>query len=190
MCQLKAAPGLSAPRPAEDDGFHSACRHPQPASAVCGRRSRTPACPCAAWSMRRSESDGTGTAGSWSRRAAGPRCRARRTRGTPACRAAPLPWPGPTARTTAAGRAPAAGSRWRRRSDGLGLGVVRLDDLDQNEPRNNAIHLLEKLALARLLHRQVQAKVKLLVHAQHRRRTWSTKPGGSARGLQSFPRLG
>lgn len=41
---------------------------------------------------------------------------------------------------------------------GLGTRCMRLDDLHQCVPRHDSIHLVEKLALARLLGRQVQAQ--------------------------------
>ena len=50
----------------------------------------------------------------------------------------------------------------KRRPTSLGPGGVRFDDLDQRAPGHHPIHLVEKLALARLLGRQVQAQAELI----------------------------
>ncbi|MCY1245058.1 hypothetical protein D9M72_581710 [compost metagenome] len=44
-----------------------------------------------------------------------------------------------------------------RRPTSLGPRAVRFDNLHQRAPRHHPIHLIEELALARLLRRQVQA---------------------------------
>jgi hypothetical protein len=51
------------------------------------------------------------------------------------------------------------GKGWAAR---LGLGPVRLDHADQHIPRHNFVHLLQELALARLLCRWVQSQADLL----------------------------
>ena len=48
------------------------------------------------------------------------------------------------------------------RTTGLRARAMRLDDLHQPIPRNHAFHLVQKLALARLLGRQVQPESELL----------------------------
>jgi hypothetical protein len=50
----------------------------------------------------------------------------------------------------------------KRRATGLGPRCMRQDDLHQCVPRHDSIHLVEKLALARLLRRQVQTQAKLV----------------------------
>jgi hypothetical protein len=49
-----------------------------------------------------------------------------------------------------------------RRAAGLGLRAVGLNNLHEHRPRHHAVHLLQELALARLLRRQVQAECKLV----------------------------
>ena len=69
---------------------------------------------------------------------------------------------------------------------GLGLRVVRLDDLHQDLPRHHGFDLFEELALLRLLGREVQAKSELL-HVRHRRRAQTVRQGGSARNYADLP---
>ena len=70
----------------------------------------------------------------------------------------------------------------KRRPAGLRSGAVRLDQRHKLRPRHNAVHLVEELALARLLRRQLQTQVRLL-HAGDRPTSRPHVPLGSARGF-------
>jgi hypothetical protein len=54
-----------------------------------------------------------------------------------------------------------------RRATRLSLRVVRLDQRDQLGPRHDALHLVEELALARSLGRQLQPEIGLLHRFMH-----------------------
>lgn len=74
----------------------------------------------------------------------------------------------------------------KRGPSDLSTRAVRLDQRDQLRPRHNPIHLVEELALARLLGRQLEAQVRLF-HTSDRATSRPDAPLGSVRGFADAP---